>query len=116
MAKEKKVTLATGWLKPDGKFEEVRRSEQTTWAARHLITELNDLTHYGSEVEEELQKKYNYMKFEDGVLMSSVWRKPDMEFTMEQVYWIDDNQELIDPYSRKFIDELVYPESHDGRG
>ncbi len=105
--------MVSGWLKPNGKFEEVPRNRQQTWAARHLISELNDLTHYGQTVEEQLQKKYNYMKFEDGVLMTAVWRKPDMGFTMDQVYWIEDHQELISPASRKFIDELVYPEDHE---
>ena len=79
-----------------------------------MISEFNDLTYYGADVETSLQEKYNYMKFEDGVLMSAVCRKPGMSFTMDQIYWIDDNQDRIIPYSRKFIDELAYPESHEG--
>jgi len=106
MAKEKKVKLVTGWLKPNGKFEEVSRFHQETWAARHLIDTLNDLTHYGADVETKLQEKYNYMKFEDGVLMSAVWRKTGMNFSEEQVTWIQENWDAIIPYSQEFIEEF----------
>lgn len=105
MVKTKPKSLATGWLNSNGKFEEVSRSEQETWASRHLINDLKDLTHYGYEVEEQLQTLHNYMKFEDGVLMSVVWRKPNMFWTKEQETWMEDNWELIDPYSQKFIKE-----------
>ncbi len=106
MVKEKEIKLATGWLSPNGKFEEVSRWDQQSWAARHLIKFHKDLTHYGREVEDQLQEKYNYMKFEDGVLMSAIWRKPDMEFTEEQKDWINDNLEAIDPYTKDFLREL----------
>ena len=53
--------LATGWLSSKGKFEEVSRGEQETWASRHLIHDLKDLTHYGYEIEDQLQTRYNYI-------------------------------------------------------
>ena len=71
----------------------------------YIINDLKDLTHYGCEVEEQLQPRYNYMKFEDGVLMSAVWRKPNMFWTKEQETWMEKNWELIDPYSHQFIKE-----------
>ena len=100
-----KTAVANGWLNSEGEFEEVSRTEQATWASRHLINDLKDLTHYGCEVEEQLQTRYNYMKFEDGVLMSAVWRKPNMFWTKEQETWKEKNWELIDPYSHQFIKE-----------
>ena len=103
--KEKGKGLATGWLNSKGEFEEVSRIEQETWASRHLISDLKDLTHDGYAIEEQLQIFYNYMKFEDGVLMSVVWRKPNMFWTKEQETWMEKNWELIDPYSHKFIKE-----------
>ena len=52
-----KTAVANGWLNSKGEFEEVRRTEQATWASRHLINDLKDLTHYGCEVEEQLQTR-----------------------------------------------------------
>lgn len=106
MVKNKKVLLATGWLKPNGIFEEVPRREQETWAARHLITELKDFTYYGKEVEEQLQRKYNYMKFEDGVLMTAVWRSMGMYFKYEQTIWIQENWDLLTKPTQDFCEEF----------
>lgn len=107
MAKVKKGTLATGWLKPNGKFEEVPGFHQELWASRHLISTLNDFTYYKHDIELNLQEKYNYMKFEDGVLMSTVWRQSGMEFTSEQNEWINENLAAIAPYTQKFLKELA---------
>ena len=34
-----KTAVANGWLNTKGEFEEVRRTEQATWASRHLIND-----------------------------------------------------------------------------
>lgn len=105
--KEKvKLLLATGWLSPKGKFEEVRRGDLETWASSHLINDLNDLTYYGHDLEKQLQIAHNYIKFEDGVLMSVVWRTPNRLWTTAQEKWMEKNWERIDPYSHKFIKEI----------
>ena len=98
-----KETLANGWLKANGKFENVSRREQQTWAARHLINVLKDLTPYGNEVEEKLQEIYNYMKFEDGVLMTAIWRKPNMTFTLKQIAWVKENWASLTERTQEFI-------------